>query len=145
MKSLSLRKSRRFSKGTSLVEVMVSVLILSVGLLGIAAMQATALRNTQSSMERTQAVVQSYAILDNLRVAQANTFNLSWTCAIAGSATSASTDMATWVASTMDKVSNDACAQVSCAAGVCTIDVRWNDSRATQGLSSQTTRTVSRI
>lgn len=145
MKAMSLRKSRHLSKGTSLVEVMVSVLILSVGLLGIAAMQATALRNTQSSMERTQAVVQSYAILDNLRVAGANTYALGWTCAIPGSTTSPSIDMATWIASTMDKVSTDACAQISCTARVCTIDVRWNDSRGTAGSTAQTTRTVSRI
>ncbi|WP_447731138.1 type IV pilus modification PilV family protein [Pseudoxanthomonas suwonensis] len=46
---------------------MISILIMAIGLLGIAAMQATALRNGQSSLERTQAVMQSYAVLDILR------------------------------------------------------------------------------
>ena len=149
MKSSLLSNHRRISKGTSLIEVMVSVLILSIGLLGIAAMQATALRNTQSAMERTQAVVQSYAILDVLRtdttLARAPLYNVDWTCAVPGSTTSASVDTATWIASTMDKVSADACGRISCAIGICTIDVRWNDSRGTGGSSAQTVTTVSRI
>jgi type IV pilus assembly protein PilV len=149
MKSSLLNNHRLISKGTSLVEVMVSVLILSIGLLGIAAMQATALRNTQSGMERTQAVIQSYAILDALRTDTLNSraalYTVDWTCAIPGSTTSPSLDMATWVASTMDKVSSDACGRISCTASICTIDVRWNDSRGTGGSASQTVTTVSRI
>src|SRR5690606_20270957 len=58
--------------GMSLVEVLVSVLILSIGLLGIAAMQATALRNGQSSLERSQAVVQTYSVLDAIRADRDN-------------------------------------------------------------------------
>ena len=149
MKSSLLSNRRSMSKGTSLIEVMVSVLILSIGLLGIAAMQATALRNTQSAMERTQAVIQSYAILDVLRTdttqARAALYTVDWTCAVPGSTTSPSVDMATWIASTMDKVSTDACGRISCTAGVCTIDVRWNDERGTGGSAAQTVTTVSQI
>ena len=58
-------------RGVGLIEVMVAVLILGVGLLGIAAMQTTALRNSQSSLERSQAVMQTYAILDAMRAKDA--------------------------------------------------------------------------
>ena len=43
----------------SLIEVLVAVLIMGIGLLGIAAMQTVALRNGQSSLERTQAVIRA--------------------------------------------------------------------------------------
>ena len=44
-----------------------AVAILAFGLLGIAALQATALRNSQSSYERSQAVSLTYSILDRMR------------------------------------------------------------------------------
>ena len=58
-------------RGAGLLEVLIAVLVMGIGLLGIAALQATALRNAQSSMERSQAVVQAYAILDSMRLCRA--------------------------------------------------------------------------
>lgn len=58
---------RKSMAGISLIEVLISVLVLGVGMLGIAAMQATALRNSQSSLERSQAVIQVYTIFDAMR------------------------------------------------------------------------------
>ena len=54
-------------RGVGLIEVLVAVAVLAFGLLGIAALQATALRNSQSSYERSQAVTQTYSILDRMR------------------------------------------------------------------------------
>ena len=54
-------------RGVGLVEVLVAVTVLAIGMLGIAAMQATALRNRQSAVERSEAVVHSYAILERMR------------------------------------------------------------------------------
>src|SRR5690606_10573682 len=54
---MGLNSLPRQVRGVGLLEVMISVLILSVGLLGIAAMQALALRGSQSSLESTQAVM----------------------------------------------------------------------------------------
>ena len=62
-----LKSARKLQGGFGLVEVLVALLIISVGLLGIAALQAMALKNTGSSMERSQAVIQSYSYLEVLR------------------------------------------------------------------------------
>jgi type IV pilus assembly protein PilV len=158
MKFNSMKKKHGISKGTSLIEVMVSVLILSIGLLGIAAMQATALRNTQSASERTQAVVQSYSMLDAMRSnptpARANLYDTgaaTWVCAAPAGATLVNRDMAAWIDSMKNTVSDDACGRINCGLNgaaddnVCTIDVRWNDSRGTAGSSTQQLTTVSRI
>ena len=59
MKKGCMRAGRRSQAGAGLIEVLVAVLVMGVGLLGIAAMQATALRNHQSALERTQATIQT--------------------------------------------------------------------------------------
>ncbi len=127
--------------GFSLIEVMVSVLILGVGLLGIAAMQATALKNSQSSLERSQAVVQTYGILDAMRAnrdaALSGSYNLgAMQCSLPDGGTLAANDLKEWIHAIKEgfgKADADttACGQVSCTGVLCTVTVQWDDSRAT--------------
>ncbi|MCU0976326.1 MAG: type IV pilus modification protein PilV [Steroidobacteraceae bacterium] len=63
----SQRIARRRQAGMTLVEVLVALLVLSIGLLGIAALQTTGLRATQASGARSQAVMLSYDIIDRMR------------------------------------------------------------------------------
>ncbi len=58
---------RRASRGFSLIEVMISVLILGFGLLGFALLQTMSVRFSQSSNQRTQATNLSYELLDQMR------------------------------------------------------------------------------
>ena len=121
-------------RGLGLIEVMVAVLILGVGLLGIAAMQATALRNSQSSVERSQAVMQTYAILDamraNVAVARIGGYNLSsMTCTEPDAGDLAANDRAVWIASLKDSLNDSACGQINCGSLDCEITVQWDDSR----------------
>ena len=53
--------------GFSLLEVLIAVVITSIGLLGLAAMQATGLRNNHSAYHRSQATVLAYDIADRMR------------------------------------------------------------------------------
>src|SRR5690606_435160 len=57
----------RRAAGLGLIEVLVAVAILAFGLLGLAAMQATTLRNNQSASERSEAAIATYAILERMR------------------------------------------------------------------------------
>lgn len=59
-------------KGVSLLEVLIALLVLSVGLLGVAALQAFSLQANQGAYHRTQAVNLSYEIVDFLRVNRGN-------------------------------------------------------------------------
>ena len=63
--------ARKLQTGFGLVEVLVALLIVSIGLLGIASLQVLALKNVGSSMERSQAVIQTYSYLDVLRANRA--------------------------------------------------------------------------
>lgn len=59
--------SNRLIKGFTLLEVMIAVLVLSIGLLGLAALQAYAMRNNQSANYRTQATNLAVQMLDLIR------------------------------------------------------------------------------
>lgn len=54
-------------QGFTLVEVLVAIVVLSIGLLGLAGLQATGLRNNHSAYLRTQATLQAYDIIDRMR------------------------------------------------------------------------------
>lgn len=54
-------------KGSSMIEVLVSMMILLVGILGIAGMQTRGLSNTKSSYLRTQAAIFADDIFDRMR------------------------------------------------------------------------------
>lgn len=148
-------------RGMTLLEVLISILIMGLGMMGIAAMQSTALRNTQSSLERSHAVIQSYSIIDAIRANKAqalsgayNTSGMS--CQVpSDDGTHASTDKSLWISSLKnaigsgEKTDTTTCGQISCTnAGICTVIVQWDDQRA-RGLSdedqSQETRSVTTV
>jgi type IV pilus assembly protein PilV len=58
---------RRFEQGFTLVETLVALVVLSVGLLGIAGLQITSLKANKGSATRTQAVYLAYDIIDRMR------------------------------------------------------------------------------
>ena len=60
-------------EGFSLIEVLVALFVLSIGLLGLAALQTTGLRFSHQSYERTQATLQAYDIIDRMRTNKSGT------------------------------------------------------------------------
>ncbi|MEX2164106.1 MAG: type IV pilus modification protein PilV [Sulfuricaulis sp.] len=54
-------------RGFSLIEVLVALLVLSIGLLGLAALQTTSLQYNTGSYFRTQATFLAYDIIDRMR------------------------------------------------------------------------------
>lgn len=144
----------RSQRGASLLEVLIAVLVLAIGMLGVAAMQAMSLRNSLSALERSQATVQSYAILDAMRanVVEArnnNAYNLALAAAPcpapAAGGTLASRDLNNWINSLQTTLGPSACGAVACAANVCEVTIRWNDERGTGGVAAQQLLTRSRI
>lgn len=53
--------------GFSLIEVLVALFVLSIGLLGLAALQTTGLKLNHESYGRTQAILQAYDVIDRMR------------------------------------------------------------------------------
>jgi type IV pilus assembly protein PilV len=61
------RSARQTVKGFTLVEVLVALIVLSAGLLGIAAMYVETLRASRSALVRTQAVTMASDLADRIR------------------------------------------------------------------------------
>jgi len=136
--------------GMSLIEVMVSVLIVSTGLLGAAAMQASALRNNQGSYERTQSAILTQGMFDAMRAnmpgVTSNNYNSAdWVCSVPSTGSLAASDIARWIGTLKTQMNTDACGHIACAANVCTVRVRWDDSRATGGDTQQIVTTRAQL
>lgn len=135
--------------GVGMIEVLIAIVILAFGLLGIAALQMTALRGSQSSLQRSQATVQTYGILDAMRAnretARIGGYNLTtMTCKAPDRGSLAMNDLANWIDSLKQTLGNSACAMVVCGSVECEISVQWDDARA-DGDSEQTVKTVTRL
>jgi type IV pilus assembly protein PilV len=145
-------RSRRAVKGISLLEVLVSVVVLSIGLLGVAAMQSVALRGGQSSLESSQATIQTTAIIEAMRAnpASAADYNIGMTCAVPGGGTPVQNDLRDWISSLKSTIGSGPAADTTTCGSIancplnCTITVRWDDSRA-RGGNARTMITVTRI
>jgi len=70
--SRSPPRAAAFQRGVSLMEVLVANIVLSIGLLGLAGLQAAGMRVGQSSLHRSQAAQLAYDMIDRVRANAAN-------------------------------------------------------------------------
>jgi type IV pilus assembly protein PilV len=60
----------RPQRGFTLVEALVALVVLSIGLLGVAALQLSSLQSNSSAASRSQATLLAYEIVDRMRANQ---------------------------------------------------------------------------
>jgi type IV pilus assembly protein PilV len=129
---------RRRMAGVGLIEVLIAVTILAFGLLGIAALLATTLRNSQSAAERSEAAIATNSILERMRAnyneAANGSYDLaSMTCNAPTGTNLITNDQKAWIDSIHASLGATACGQiVGCGDDTCEIIVQWDDSRGTQ-------------
>ncbi|WP_293373924.1 type IV pilus modification protein PilV [Nevskia sp.] len=124
-----MSRLRTAERGVGLVEVLVATVLVSIGLLTLASLQALSLKRSTSAALRTEAVGQSYDLLDRMRANRAQAigglYNLAFANAPTGS-TLASADLSAWKAA-LDASLPEGDGQVRVEAQVVTITVRWRD------------------
>ena len=133
--------------GFTLVEVLVAMLVLAIGLLGLAGLMSSSLRNNLSASHRTQATWLAYDIMDRMRANRTNAIAGGYATALgtpvpctvaAPSGTVPAQDIAAWKSQLDCVLPNGDGSIVVTGAARATVVVQWNDSRGSQGLASQT-------
>ena len=144
--SLRFEKNIRNSiseKGFTLIEILVAILVLSIGLLGLAGLQATGLQSNHSGYLRSQATIFAYEMADRLRANRSTAISGSYDISLTDSAPSGTSiqdiDRADWLGRLATVLpSGDGavgCATTTATNGettcLCTITIQWNDTRKT--------------
>jgi len=153
MKIYSLTRSKRLARGFTLLEVLIALLIFSLGLMGMAALMVLSVRTNQSAFLRTQATFLAQSMLDRMRanIGQIPTYAISYPapgadpCAGGASCSPvqiAAHDIAVWSTQLTNSLPN-ATAQIDCDGaplgtgtqvgaapydGQCTMTIQWNES-----------------
>lgn len=126
--------------GFSMLEVLVTILIMSVGLLGLAGLTAASMRNNHGAYHRTQAVWAAYDIADRMRVnravAIAGNYNIALGAAAPAGVAVNQIDLQQWQARLNALPAGTGSVNVA-ADRTATVIVQWNDSRASGGAAVQ--------
>ena len=64
---MQLAYSKSSARGFSMIELLVAVLVMGIGVLGIAGLQMVSLQNNRGALERAEAVQLAYNVLDRVR------------------------------------------------------------------------------
>lgn len=133
---------RSAANGSTLIELLVAMLVLAIGLLGLAGLQTFSVRNTHSAYLRSQATMLAHDILDRMRAnptsAQNGQYNVALAAAPAGAGVAAD-DLTEWKASLSRLLpSGDGAVAPNLAGGrtLYTITIQWDDTRS-QGAPQQ--------
>lgn len=116
----------RAQAGFSLIEVLVSMVVIALGLLGFAGLQAYSLKSNSLAMQRSLAAVQAHSIVECMRSNIANIATYD-TDAAAPANSIAATDRANWLANLASALPGGT-GTINVAAGpVLTITITWNE------------------
>lgn len=128
--------------GFSMIEILITLVILAFGLLGLAGMQSVGLKNTQASMQRSEATMIGYDIIDRMRsncsAALGGDYDIALTASSPTAGSIANTDLSEWrsaINSTF--TTGKGAVSVTASTFIATVTVQWDDSRATGGNAAQ--------
>lgn len=127
-------------RGFSLIEVLVALLVLSIGLVGLSGLQTNGLRSNHSALLRTQAAMLIGDIIERMRTnataARSGDYDVAWgTSVVAANCTAscsnvqvAADDLEEWRFNVERLPGGQSQVSVT-VAGTATVDVRWTDTR----------------
>ncbi|MBL0222782.1 MAG: type IV pilus modification protein PilV [Xanthomonadales bacterium] len=153
MKIFSLMTAKPLDRGFTLLEVLIALLIFSLGLLGMAGLMVLSVRTNQSAFLRTQATFLAQSMMDRMRsnLGQISTYAITYPAtgsdpcaggAVCNPANIAAHDIALWSTQLVDSLPN-AAAQIRCNGALlgsglqvgaaplqrqCTMTIQWSES-----------------
>lgn len=138
-------KKFNYQRGATLIEVAITVLILSTSLLAMATLQARSLQFNKGSSVRSQANVYAYDILDRIRINRGGAssgiegYSADYGAAPTGNSLAVS-DVTEWRQSLANALPGGE-GKILCtgATRVCTVTIRWSEEQMFGTSSSEST------
>ena len=125
--------STRSMRGFSMIEVLIALVVTSVGLLGLAALQATSLKVNHGAYLRAQATLLAHEMADRMRAnrlaATSGAYDLTFEQSPSGGSTGAAADLSDWHAALGRELPGGDGAIDVTATGLALVRVQWNDAR----------------
>lgn len=135
---------RHTNRGFTLLEVLIAIVVLSIGLLGLAGLQANGMRQNHSSNLRSQATFLAYDIMDRIRANRQTALdNGAYNIDIGDSPSGSGlefNDLSEWK-TTLAASLPAGDGSVSQAGSIFTITIQWDDSRGAEPVKIFTTST----
>jgi len=120
--------------GFSLLEVLITIVILAIGLLGLAGLTAASMRNNHGAYNRSQAVWLAYDISDRMRanrvVARGGGYNIALGASAPTGSTTSATDLGQWLTAVAALPAGLGAINVDAGTSRATITIQWNETRA---------------
>lgn len=117
--------------GFTLMEMLVTTVILAFGLLGMAGLQGLSLRSNNAAYLRTQANLMAYEIVDSMRAnranAVANSYNIAMSASPPSGTSVADADLSAWLTNLARTLPNGDGSVACDGDNVCTVVVQWGE------------------
>lgn len=130
-----IKSVTRHQEGATLIEVLIAIVVLSIGLLGLAGLQVTSVQSNHSAYQRSQATLLAYDLADRMRAnrteALTNAYLVDFPTSSSSNAvtgTQAAKDKAEWLNNLARNLPNGT-GKVEKTGNLITIQVRWDDNR----------------
>ncbi|PAU55673.1 type IV pilus modification protein PilV [Pseudomonas indica] len=124
--------SRNTMKGFSLIEILISMLVLGIGILGMVGLQLNAMKVNQTASVRSQATFLAYDIVDRMRAntpaALAGSYDIALTAAASTGTSIADQDIRTWKAALSSQLPAGTGA-ISRSGQTLRVIVQWDESK----------------
>lgn len=139
--------------GFSLLEVLVTMAIIAIGLLGFASMLVQSMKTNRMAMQRSMATFYAYDIIDCMRVnkqaATAGDYTRDFTDTIPTGTSVADTDLKLWLNSLSAELpSSDVLpsgASIAIVGNTVTVQIRWSESLTSDDNAIHIWKTVSTL
>ncbi|AKJ94113.1 hypothetical protein TVD_01440 [Thioalkalivibrio versutus] len=142
----SRSRVRTHQTGVTLIEVLVTVLVLSIGLIGLASLQGNSLKANHSAYMRAQATILAHEMFDVMRIdrenARAQEYDGDYSAPPAATGQLPQDELNRWITNLQNTLpAPEAEIQTTPATGVVRISVTWDDTRGQEPPQVFTLRT----